>query len=136
MKIFTSVLYINRESCVCNCAYFFVITYLFVSLLQVLASWKLMGSANSKVSLGIRVSLAALAIYAVTVAVTANLLAHCTGKGDDYFIVTVCNRPMFGMMNTALLDQSQESLRYESDTDTAEPQVLLKFAIIVIKLGS
>ena len=70
-----------------------------------------MGSANSKVSLGIRVSLAALAMYAVTVAVTANLLAHCTGKGDDDFIVTVCNKPMFGLMKTALLDQSQESLR-------------------------
>ena len=69
-----------------------------------------MGNANSKVMLGIRVSLAVLAMYAVTVAVTANVLAHCTGKGDDYFIVTACKRPMFGLLQ-GVMDQPQESLR-------------------------
>ena len=74
-----------------------------------LASWKLVGNANSKVTFWVRVTLAVLAMYAVTVAVTANVLAHCTGKGDDYFIVTACHRPMFGLL--AALDQPQESLR-------------------------
>ena len=64
-----------------------------------------------------RICLTLLAMYAVTVAVVANVMAHCTGKGGNDFIVVRCHKATFGGTLVAALlgnngEQSQESLRY------------------------
>jgi len=50
-------------------------------LLQVMSSWKLRGSANSIAMFYVRMSLALLAIYSVSMALVANVVAHCNGGG-------------------------------------------------------
>ena len=46
-----------------------------------MSSWKLRGSANSIAMLYVRMSLALLAIYSVSMALVANVVAHCNGGG-------------------------------------------------------
>ena len=48
-----------------------------------MSSWKLRGSVNSIAMFYVRMSLALLAIYSVSMALVANVVAHCNGGGGE-----------------------------------------------------